>query len=63
MLILVQRLVKAIAVVLSAVEYEWLQKIEDLYWIARAQASEVAGEWIGHEESVKTLTQQLQQKT
>lgn len=61
--ILVQRSGKPIAVLLSPVEYEWLQQMEDLYWIARAQASEAAGEWIDHDESVKLLTQQLQQKT
>ena len=61
--ILVQRSGKPIAVLMSPAEFEWLQQMEDLYWIARAQASEAAGEWIGHEESVKTLTQQMQQKT
>lgn len=58
--ILVQRSGKPIAVLLSPAEYKWLQQMEDLYWIARAEASEQAGEWIGHDESMKLLTRRLQ---
>lgn len=31
---------KPIVVVLDAGEYEYLQRLEDLYWIARAEAAE-----------------------
>lgn len=58
--ITVQKSGKPIAVVLSPLEYEHLQRLEDLYWIARAQAAEAAGEWISHEEAVKLLADGLQ---
>jgi prevent-host-death family protein len=58
--IAVSRSGKAVAVLLSAGEYEYLQNMEDLYWVARAQAAEAAGEWIGHEQAVKLLTERLQ---
>jgi hypothetical protein len=30
-------------------EYEHLQRLDDAYWVARAQAPEACGEWIGHD--------------
>lgn len=58
--ILVERSGKPVAVVMSPVEYEHLQKLEDLYWIARAQAAEDCGEWVSHEEAVRLLSERLQ---
>ena len=46
-------------VLLSAVEYEYLQGMEDLYWVARAKAAEVSGEWISHDDAVRVLTERL----
>jgi hypothetical protein len=48
-----------IGVFLSPVEYEYLQKLEDLYWVARAKAAEDNGAWVSHEEAISVLTEQL----
>lgn len=48
-----------IGVFLSPAEYEYLQKLEDLYWVARATAAEASGAWISHEASLSVLTEQL----
>ena len=48
-----------IGVFLSPVEYEYLQKLEDLYWVARAKAAEANGAWVSHEEAISVLTEQL----
>ena len=37
--IMVEKAGRPVAVVLSPVEFEHLQRLEDLYWIARAQAA------------------------
>lgn len=58
--IVVERSGKPVAVVMSPIEYEHLQKLEDLYWIARAQAAEASGQWVNHEEAVRVLTERLQ---
>jgi prevent-host-death family protein len=50
---------KLTTVLMSAVEYEHLQRFEDLYWVARAQAAEASGEWISHDEAVRLLTERL----
>ena len=42
--IAIQKSGKPVAIVLSPVEYEHLQRLDDLYWIARAEAAEAAGE-------------------
>lgn len=52
---------KPIAVVLGATEYEYLQGLEDLYWVARAEAAEKTGEWVSHDEAVRLLTERLKQ--
>jgi antitoxin Phd len=52
---------KPLAVVMSAEEYEHLQRLEDAYWIARALAAEARGEWIGHDEAMRSLTERLKQ--
>jgi prevent-host-death family protein len=58
--LLVNKMGKAAVVVLAADEYEHLQHLEDAYWIARAQAAEERGEWIGHDEAMRVLTERLQ---
>jgi antitoxin Phd len=52
---------KPLAVVMSAEEYEHLQRLKDAYWIARAQSAESRGDWIGHDEAMRTLTERLKQ--
>ena len=42
-------------------EYEHLLRLEDLYWIARAEAAEAAGEWVGHDDAVRLLASRLRQ--
>lgn len=44
-----------VAVLMSVEEFTHLQALEDLYWIDRAAAVEVTGEWIDHEEAVALL--------
>ena len=44
-----------------AVEYNHLQKMEDAYWIARAQAAEASGEWVSTDEATRVLTERLKQ--
>jgi PHD/YefM family antitoxin component YafN of YafNO toxin-antitoxin module len=48
-----------VGVFLSPAEYEYLQKLEDLYWVARAKAAELNGSSVSHEEAIQILTQQL----
>lgn len=50
---------KPVGVFLSPEEYEHLQRLEDAYWIARAQEAERTGQWIGHDEAVRLLTARL----
>ena len=50
---------KLTAVMVSADEYEHLQKLEDAYWVARAQAAEQQGQWVGHDEAMRLLTDRL----
>ena len=50
---------KLTAVMLSAEEYEHLQRVEDAYWIARAEAAEARGQWLGPEETMRVLTERL----
>lgn len=57
--IMVEKAGRPVAVVLSPVEFEHLQRLEDLYWIARAQAAEKSGEWVTHDEAVKLLADGL----
>ena len=49
---------KPVAVVLSVEAYENLQRIDDGYWIARAELAEAEGDWLGVEES-EAFTQEL----
>jgi len=50
---------KPVAVLLSTQEFEYLQRLEDLYWIARANAAEAKGEWVSHEEAMTLLLEPL----
>lgn len=50
---------KPIAVLLSPHEYEYLQRMEDLYWIARAEAARESGEWVSHIQAVELLAEKL----
>jgi prevent-host-death family protein len=52
---------KLTAVMLSADEYAHLQRLEDAYWIARADAAEKQGQWVGHEEALQLLAGRLKQ--
>ena len=46
---------KPLAVLVSIHEFELLQRMEQLYLIARGCSLEATGECIGHEEAVKLL--------
>jgi prevent-host-death family protein len=50
---------KPVGVFLSREEYEHLQGLDDAYWAARAAAAEAKGEWVGHDEAVRLLTDRL----
>ncbi len=52
---------KLTAVMVSADEYEHLQRLEDAYWIVRAETAETRGQWGGHEEAVQLLAARLKQ--
>jgi PHD/YefM family antitoxin component YafN of YafNO toxin-antitoxin module len=47
---------KPIGVFISSVEYDYLQRLEDAYWVARAVAAEAKGEWVSHEEAIRLLS-------
>lgn len=57
--IAVNKLGKPVAVLVSAEEFTYLQRLADLYWIARANATEGAGQWISHEEAIALLLDRL----
>lgn len=57
--LLVEKSGQPVAVVLSPVEYEQMQEMEDLYWLARAEAAEQSGEWLNHQEVVRLLAAKL----
>lgn len=59
--ITVEKSGRPVAVILSPAEYEHLQRLEELYWIARAEAAEAAGEWVGHDDAVRLLVGRLRQ--
>lgn len=59
--IIVRKSGKPVAVMMSMAEFEHFQRLEDLYWVARAEAAEVSGEWVSHEQAVKLLTERLKQ--
>ncbi len=60
--IVVQKSGYPVAVVLSPVEYQHLQELEDLYWLARAEAAEATGTWVDHPEAVQRLTSRLSER-
>ena len=53
--VIVRKAGKPIAVVLNADEYDYLQGLEDQYWIIRAEASEASGTRVSHEEAMRML--------
>lgn len=50
---------KPVGVFVSPEEYAHFQRLDDAYWAARAQAAEAGGEWIGHAEAMRLLTERL----
>jgi hypothetical protein len=48
-----------VGVFISADEYEHLERLDDAYWGARAEAAEREGRWLGHEEAMRALTEKL----
>jgi PHD/YefM family antitoxin component YafN of YafNO toxin-antitoxin module len=50
---------KPVGVFMSPEEYEHLQRLDDAYWAARADAAEAYGDWIGHDEAIRLLTERL----
>lgn len=54
---------KPVGVFLSHDEYAHLQRLEDAFWAARAEAAETNGEWLGHAEAMRLLTERLKSGT
>jgi PHD/YefM family antitoxin component YafN of YafNO toxin-antitoxin module len=50
---------RPVGVFISPEEYEHFQRLDDAYWAARAQAAEAAGEWLGHADAMRLLTERL----
>jgi PHD/YefM family antitoxin component YafN of YafNO toxin-antitoxin module len=50
---------KPIGVFLSRDEYDHLQRLEDAYWLARAEAAEARGQWISHDDAMRMLMDRL----
>ena len=50
---------KPIAVLMAVEEYEELQRLEDAYWRARAEAAEAEGRWVDPDEAMRVLTRRL----
>ena len=55
----IRRSGKLTAVMVSADQFEHLQRLEDAYWVARAETAERSGEWIGADQAVSLLVGQL----
>lgn len=52
---------KPLGIFLSPDDYEHFQRLDDAYWTTRAQAAEARGEWIGHDEAMRLLTDRFKQ--
>ena len=50
---------RPVGIFLSPEEYQQLLRLEDLYWVARAKASEVNGEWVSHDDAIRMITEGL----
>jgi prevent-host-death family protein len=50
---------KPAVVVVPADEYDHFQRLEDAYWVARAETAESTGEWVGADEAMRALTERL----
>ncbi len=59
--IAVNRSGKPVAVLVSVEEFAHFQRLNDLYWLARATGAEAAGEWVTHEEAMALLLGRLSQ--
>lgn len=59
--VIIHKTGKPIAVVLGIAEYEHLQKLQELYRLARATLAETTSEQISDEELVRFLTERLKQ--
>lgn len=57
--VIIHKTGKPVAVVLGVAEYEHLQRLHDLYRLARAKLAETAGERLSEEEVVRFLTERL----
>ena len=57
--VVITRQNKPVAVLLSVQEYEHLQRLDDAYWTARAEANLARNNRIGVEESEKFLQEML----
>ena len=52
---------KLTVVMVSADDFDHFQKLDDAYWVARAEAAERRGEWVGHEEAMRLLGERMKQ--
>ncbi len=50
---------KPVGVFVSRDEYQHLQGLDYAYWIARAEAAEKVGRWLGHDEAMRILMEKL----
>jgi prevent-host-death family protein len=50
---------KPAGVFLSREDYDHLVRLDDAYWVARAEAAEAGGQRIGHEEAMRLLAGRL----
>lgn len=50
---------KLTAVMVSAEQFDHFQRLDDAYWVARAEAAEKDGQWIGHDGAMRILIQGL----
>lgn len=50
---------KPVGVFVSPEEYEHLQRLEDAYWVARAQGAVERGDFLSPEESMRWINERL----
>jgi PHD/YefM family antitoxin component YafN of YafNO toxin-antitoxin module len=53
---------KPVGVFLSPDEFAHFRRLADAYWAARAHIADARGEWIGHDEAMRLLTERLKQE-
>lgn len=59
--VIIHKTGKPIAVVLGVAEYEHLQRLQELYRLARAKLAKTAGERLSEEDVVRFLAERLKQ--